>query len=164
MTPPLHTLLDAGKHKQLRAAIRSMVLVKARRSDLDQHAVEQLTNDAFMAVYRMHVSRRLIPEQTNNYVHGVIRHKLVDLYRSASRERLSGAFESRTEAPAHFECVHRLNRVCDTLDEAQRHVVALKLEGHSRREIAAMMGIGEKKVRRSLNLFKAAWLRHQRTT
>lgn len=149
--------------------LKDKIFRLAQRITLSRTEAEDITQETLVRVWGKRGELQEV-ESVEAYCLTVCRNLSID--RSAKKENRNLSLEeaacdpadgSRTadERMAHDERLMWVNRLFNRLPEKQRAVMQLRdIEGHSYREIAAILGLSEEQVK--VNLFRARqWIRKE---
>jgi RNA polymerase sigma-70 factor, ECF subfamily len=131
-------------------ALRSYLRLLCRNASL----ADDLLQDSFLRMLRLDVSR-LDEHQLKSYLYKAATSAAMDHFRAQKRE-LQGRsnLQSESESMVDFDLPHDMNLALRALRPQQQVLLWLAyVEGFEHREIAPLLGLGEKSVR--VLLFRA---------
>jgi RNA polymerase sigma-70 factor (ECF subfamily) len=131
-------------------ALRSYLRLLCRNASL----ADDLLQDSFLRMLRLEVSR-LDEHQLKSYLYKAATSAAMDHFRAQKRE-LQGRsnLQSESESMVDFDLPHDMNLALRALRPQQQVLLWLAyVEGFEHREIAPLLGLGEKSVR--VLLFRA---------
>ena len=131
-------------------ALRSYLRLLCRNASL----ADDLLQDSFLRMLRVDVSR-LDEHQLKSYLYKAATSAAMDHFRSQKRElQWRGSLQSGSESMVDLDLPHDMNLALRALRPQQQVLLWLAyVEGFEHREIAPLLGLGEKSIR--VLLFRA---------
>lgn len=137
----------------MRPSLYAQLKAVARRESRDAHAVEDLVQEALLAAVLAGRMNFDAPE-TGRWLSGVVRNQARMAARSAARRRRRETnWAKDASSPAEIQA-QDLKAVLTALPPSLKALAALTLSGHSRREIAWLLGLPDTALRQRVSALK----------